>query len=65
MSLRTVASGFPSSFAAFLAAAELALFAAQSSLTLAVVPGVRNGVALGISQEDLQAHLQANVWMWA
>ncbi len=63
MRLGAVAGRFAASLAPLLATAELALFAPQGSLTLAIIARIGNRRAVGISQEDFQADIQPNVRM--
>ncbi|HEU5198133.1 MAG TPA: hypothetical protein VFU32_00775 [Ktedonobacterales bacterium] len=65
MRFGTIARRFASSYATFLAAAELTMLTPQGSLTLAIVPRIDNRCAVGIRQEDFQAHIQPNIRMKA
>ena len=63
MGLSRVTSSFAASVTAFLASAHLTLFAPQSALRRPIKARVGDKVAITISQEGLQAHINADIRM--
>ena len=63
VSFRRITSGLAASVTAFLASAHLTLFAPQSALRRPIKARVVYRVAITISQEGLQAHINADIRM--
>jgi hypothetical protein len=63
MGLGNILGCLTASFATLLTTAELTLFAPAGLLPGAIVPGISNGISLGVSQQDLQAHIDTAITM--